>query len=68
MTTRLSAAIALVPVLLVPATPVLVPAAAVLAQGSPEGESHFNSGVIHLREGRMDLALEEFERAVFEGE
>jgi len=64
MTTRLSAAIALVPVLLVPATPVLVPAAAVLAQGSPEGESHFNSGVIHLREGRMDLALEEFERAV----
>jgi Flp pilus assembly protein TadD len=36
----------------------------VVPQGSPEGESHFNSGVTHLREGRMDLALTSFERAV----
>jgi tetratricopeptide (TPR) repeat protein len=43
---------------------VLAPAAPAPAQGSPEGESHFNSGVIHLREGRIDLAVGEFERAV----
>jgi tetratricopeptide (TPR) repeat protein len=43
---------------------VLTPAVPALAQGSPEGESHFNSGVIHLREGRIDLAVGEFERAV----
>lgn len=60
MTTRLYAAIVLVLALLA----LLAPAVPALAQGSPEGESHFNSGVIHLREGRVDLALEEFERAV----
>jgi len=38
--------------------------ASVLPQGSPEGESYFNSGVTHLREGRVDLALTSFERAV----
>jgi tetratricopeptide (TPR) repeat protein len=43
---------------------VFTPAVPALAQGSPEGESHFNSGVIHLREGRVDLAIGEFERAV----
>ncbi len=36
------------------------------AQSSPEGESYFNSGVIHLREGRVDLALDSFKRAVDE--
>ena len=41
-----------------------MPAAPAHAQGSPEGESHFNSGVIHIREGRIDLAVAEFERAV----
>jgi tetratricopeptide (TPR) repeat protein len=34
------------------------------SQGASGGESHFNSGVIHLREGRVDLAVEAFERAV----
>ncbi|OFV86907.1 MAG: hypothetical protein A2V74_04995 [Acidobacteria bacterium RBG_16_70_10] len=33
-------------------------------QGSPEGESSFSAGVVHLREGRPDLALAEFKRAV----
>lgn len=33
-------------------------------QGSTEGESYFNSGVVHLREGRTDLALGQFKRAV----
>jgi len=42
----------------------IAPAAPTLAQGSPEGESYFNSGVIHLREGRMDLALGQFKLAV----
>jgi tetratricopeptide (TPR) repeat protein len=71
MTKYFRAAIALIPVLplpaaAVPALPaaVLVLPAVALAQGSPEGESRFNSGVIHLREGRVDLAIEEFERAV----
>ncbi len=71
MTRFFRAAIALIPVLPVtpPAVPVLpvvalVLPAVVLAQGAAEGESHFNSGVIHLREGRVDLAIEEFERAV----
>jgi Tfp pilus assembly protein PilF len=56
MSKRFRAAFALVPLL-------LAPAVTVLAQG-PEGENYFNSGVIHLREGRVDLALEQFERAV----
>jgi len=64
MTTRLNRTIALVLILLVPPAAVLLSLAPALAQGSPEGESHFNSGVIHLREGRVDLAIEEFERAV----
>ena len=34
------------------------------AQDSVDGESYFNSGVIHLREGRVDLAVTSFERAV----
>jgi Tfp pilus assembly protein PilF len=35
-----------------------------LAQGAEGGEGYFNSGVIHLREGRVDLALEAFKKAV----
>jgi Tfp pilus assembly protein PilF len=57
MSTRLYAALALVLALLSPAVPAV-------AQDSPGGENHFSSGVIHLREGRVELALEEFERAV----
>jgi protein O-GlcNAc transferase len=34
------------------------------AQASAEGETHFQTGLMHLREGRTDLALEEFKKAV----
>jgi Tfp pilus assembly protein PilF len=37
-----------------------------LAQSPPEAETRFSTGVMHLREGRVDLALEEFKRAVKE--
>jgi Flp pilus assembly protein TadD len=37
-----------------------------LAQSSPEAEMRFSTGVMHLREGRNDLALEEFKKAVKE--
>jgi Flp pilus assembly protein TadD len=57
MTKNVRAVVVFAAVLAAPALPAL-------AQGSPEGESHFNSGLIHLREGRVDLAIEEFERAV----
>jgi Tfp pilus assembly protein PilF len=36
----------------------------ILAQSPPEAELRFSTGVMHLREGRVDLALEEFKRAV----
>jgi Flp pilus assembly protein TadD len=35
-----------------------------LAQSPPDGELRFSTGVMHLREGRVDLALEEFKSAV----
>jgi Flp pilus assembly protein TadD len=35
-----------------------------LAQSPPDAELRFSTGVMHLREGRVDLALEEFKRAV----
>jgi Tfp pilus assembly protein PilF len=38
----------------------------VLGQSPPEAETRFSTGVMHLREGRADLALEEFKRAVKE--
>jgi Tfp pilus assembly protein PilF len=44
----------------------LVLAAPALAQSPPEAETRFSTGVMHLREGRADLALEEFKRAVKE--
>jgi Flp pilus assembly protein TadD len=36
------------------------------AQSPPDAELRFSTGVMHLREGRVDLALEEFKRAVKE--
>jgi len=45
---------------------VLLPAVPALAQSSPEAEMRFSTGVMHLREGRVDLALEEFKKAVKE--
>ena len=41
-------------------------AAPALAQSPPQAETRFSTGVMHLREGRVDLALEEFKRAVKE--
>ena len=38
-------------------------AAPALAQSPPEAEARFSTGVMHLREGRLDLALEEFKQA-----
>ena len=37
-----------------------------LAQSPPTAETRFSTGVMHLREGRVDLALEEFKRAAKE--
>jgi tetratricopeptide (TPR) repeat protein len=37
-----------------------------LAQSSADAEMRFSTGVMHLREGRIDLALEEFKKAVKE--
>ena len=45
---------------------VLLPALPVFAQSSPEAEMRFSTGVMHLREGRVELALEEFKKAVKE--
>jgi Tfp pilus assembly protein PilF len=45
---------------------VLLPALPARAQSSPEAEMRFSTGVMHLREGRVDLALEEFKKAVKE--
>jgi Flp pilus assembly protein TadD len=45
---------------------VLLPAPGAFAQSSPEAEMRFSTGVMHLREGRVDLALEEFKKAVKE--
>ncbi len=41
-------------------------AAPALAQSPPQAETRFSTGVMHLREGRVDLALEEFKKAVKE--
>jgi tetratricopeptide (TPR) repeat protein len=43
---------------------VLTPLAPALAQSPPGAETRFSTGVMHLREGRVDLAIEEFKRAV----
>jgi Flp pilus assembly protein TadD len=45
---------------------VLAPVPAALAQSPPAAETRFSTGVMHLREGRVDLAIEEFKRAVRE--
>jgi Tfp pilus assembly protein PilF len=39
------------------------PAARALAQ-STDGEARFSAGLMHLREGRVDLAIDEFKKAV----
>ena len=44
----------------------LLPALPASAQSSAEAEMRFSTGVMHLREGRVDLALEEFKKAVKE--
>ena len=36
------------------------------AQSPPDAETRFSTGLIHLREGRVDLAVEEFKQAVKE--
>jgi Flp pilus assembly protein TadD len=41
-------------------------ATAGLAQSAPDAEMRFSTGVMHLREGRVDAALDEFKRAVKE--
>jgi tetratricopeptide (TPR) repeat protein len=41
-------------------------AAPSLAQSPPQAETRFSTGVMHLREGRVDLALDEFKKAVKE--
>jgi Tfp pilus assembly protein PilF len=56
MNRRALAALGLVLALAVPAR----------AQSSPGAETRFSTGVMHLREGRVDLALEEFKKAVKE--
>jgi len=33
-------------------------------QGEVDAESHFNAGIVHLREGRAKLALDEFKQAI----
>ena len=55
-----------------PAAPIRIAALVValaspaLAQSPPGAEERFSTGVMHLREGRIDLALEEFKKAVKE--
>jgi Tfp pilus assembly protein PilF len=44
----------------------LLPALPAFAQSSPEAEMRFSTGIMHLREGRIDMALEEFKKAVKE--
>jgi len=44
----------------------LLTALPAFAQSSAEAEMRFSTGVMHLREGRVDLALEEFKKAVKE--
>jgi tetratricopeptide (TPR) repeat protein len=44
----------------------LLPVLSAQAQSSADAEMRFSTGVMHLREGRVDLALEEFKRAVKE--
>jgi Tfp pilus assembly protein PilF len=45
---------------------VAVLAGPAFAQSPPQAETRFSTGVMHLREGRVDLALDEFKKAVKE--
>jgi Tfp pilus assembly protein PilF len=53
---RLPSVLALLLLLAVPA----------LAQSPPDAETRFSTGVMHLKDGRVDLALEEFKKAAKE--
>ncbi len=52
------------PVLLVALAFVLLPGRSPSVAQSVDGEARFSTGLMHLREGRFDLALEEFKKAV----
>lgn len=43
---------------------VVLAAGATAGAQQQDGESHFNSGLTHLREGRSSLALDEFKKAI----
>jgi Tfp pilus assembly protein PilF len=49
--------------LVLPLALLLAAAAPAAAQSPAEAETRFTTGVMHLREGRVDLALEDFKRA-----
>ncbi len=55
---------ALLPTGLVALAILLPPSAPTSAAQSVDGEARFSTGLTHLREGRIDLALEEFKKAV----
>jgi Tfp pilus assembly protein PilF len=55
---------ALPPILLLLLAVALPPAPARAQSASADGEARFSTGLTHLREGRIDLALEEFKKAV----
>jgi len=48
------------------AVALVLPGLSALAQSSADAEMRFSTGVMHLREGRIDLALDEFKKAVKE--
>jgi Tfp pilus assembly protein PilF len=62
MSLRVPLAVAVLAAFLTPAS---APAPAA-AQSSAEGEQRFSTGIMHLREGRTDLALAELKKAVKE--
>ena len=41
----------------------LLAATGAAAQSNPDAEARFSTGLMHLREGRLDLALEDFQKA-----
>jgi Tfp pilus assembly protein PilF len=55
---------ALPPILLLLLAVALPPAPSRAQSASADGEARFSTGLTHLREGRIDLALEEFKKAV----
>jgi len=45
-------------------TPALLVASVASGQSAPDAEQRFNQGLLHLREGRPELAVEEFKKAI----